>query len=437
MVFLIKNRYALSFLFARVISPCNLNTYKNRSAKRNPKVKTRETFKVRNRGENNMKQPFVIAAILTPLLLVGCGGSPQKEENTSASATSASSDQPNNKYLNIYNWSDYVDPQTVEDFSKQHQVTIRYDYYDSNETLEAKVLTGKSGYDIVTPTIGFIGRQIKAGAYQKLDKSKIPNYKNISPALLEKMATVDIGNEYAVPYFWGVNTIGINIDKVKQALGTDKLPDNEWDLIFNPQYAEKLKTCGISILDSQYEVVPIALNYIGKDPMSNNRQDLDAAFDMMKKVRPYIKRFSSSGYIDDMARGDLCVVLGYGGDMHIAKRRAEEAKSNVALQVLAPKSGMGIWLDSLILPKDAQNIDMAYEYINNTLDPKVAAKNGNFVSFAPGSDAAKSYMNSDFVSDPSIFPTDEVLAKSFMLIQKDPDTVKYSVRKWQELKTAK
>jgi putative spermidine/putrescine transport system substrate-binding protein/putrescine transport system substrate-binding protein len=251
------------------------------------------------------------------------------------------------------------------------------------------------------------------------------------------MATVDKGNAYAVPYFWGANTIGINIDKVKQALGSDKLPDNEWDLIFNPEYAKKLQNCGISILDSQYEVVPIAMHYAGKDPMSNNRADLDAAFNTLKKVRPFIKRFSSSGYIDDMARGDLCVVLGYGGDMHIAKRRAQEAKNGINLRVLAPKNGMGIWLDSLVIPKGAQNIEMAYAYINNTLDPKVAAANGDFVSFAPGSDAAKQYMKPEFVNDPSIFPTGEILSKSFMLVQKDPDTVKYSVRKWQELKTAK
>ncbi len=386
-----------------------------------------------------MRHQRMMAAAIMALFLAACGG--DKSAAEVASDANAKVEDAikagGGGYLNIYNWSDYVDPQTVADFGKAQNITIRYDYYDSNEALEGKVLTGKSGYDIVAPTIGFVGRQIQAGAYQKIDKSKIPNYNLISPLLLEKMAVADPGNQYAVPFFWGMNTVGINVDKVKAALGTDKLPDNEWELVFNPEYAKKLQSCGISILDSQYEVLPIALNYLGKNPQSNSKEDLSAAVEMMKQVRPYIKRFSSSGYIDDMARGDLCVTLGYGGDIHIAKRRAQEAKNGVQLKVFAPTSGVGLWVDSFMLPVDAKNLDSAYAYINNALDPKVAAKNGDFVSYAPSSLPAKALMNPDFVNEPSIFPTDAVLKNSFMLLQKDPETVKYSVRLWQQLKSGK
>ena len=386
-----------------------------------------------------MRHQRMMAAAIMALFLAACGG--DKSAAEVASDANAKVEDAikagGGGYLNIYNWSDYVDPQTVADFGKAQNITIRYDYYDSNEALEGKVLTGKSGYDIVAPTIGFVGRQIQAGAYQKIDKSKIPNYNLISPLLLEKMAVADPGNQYAVPFFWGMNTVGINVDKVKAALGTDKLPDNEWELVFNPEYAKKLQSCGISILDSQYEVLPIALNYLGKNPQSNSKEDLSAAVEMMKQVRPYIKRFSSSGYIDDMARGDLCVTLGYGGDIHIAKRRAQEAKNGVQLKVFAPTSGVGLWVDSFMLPVDAKNLDSAYAYINNALDPKVAAKNGDFVSYAPSSLPAKALMNPEFVNEPSIFPTDAVLKNSFMLLQKDPETVKYSVRLWQQLKSGK
>ncbi|MBP6117279.1 MAG: polyamine ABC transporter substrate-binding protein [Neisseriaceae bacterium] len=387
-----------------------------------------------------MQKNVMMTAVLS-LFLAACGG----ESKPAASAdTDNANAQPeanaqggSGGYLNIYNWSDYVDPQTVADFGKARNITIRYDYYDSNEALEGKVLTGKSGYDIVAPTIGFVGRQIQAGAYQKLDKSKIPNYNLISPVLLEKMAVADPGNQYAVPFFWGMNTVGINVDKVKAALGDLPMPENEWDLVFNPDYAQKLQSCGISILDSQYEVLPIALNHLGKDPQSNNKDDLKAAVDLIGKVRPYIKRFSSSGYIDDMARGDLCLTLGYGGDIHIAQRRAEEAKNGVKLKVFAPKAGVGLWVDSFMLPVDAKNLDNAYAYINDALDPKVAAKNGDFVSYAPSSLPAKDLMKPEFVNEPSIFPTDDVLKNSFMLLQKDPETVKYSVRLWQQLKSGK
>lgn len=374
-----------------------------------------------------------MAAAVFGLVLTACGGGSQTTAEPEASQVQHTvSDK-----LNIYNWSDYVDPQTLSDFEKDTRLNIRYDYYDSNEALEAKLLTGKSGYDLVVPSVANVGRQIKAGAYQKIDKSLIPNYANIDASLLAMMAEVDPGNEYAVPYFWGINTLAINTQQVKKALGTDKLPENEWDLVFNPAYTRKLKSCGISYFDSAIEQIPLALHYLGKDPNSENPEDIKAAVDMMKTVRPDIKRFTSSGYIDDMATGNLCVAIGYGGDLNIAKTRARESANGVDIKVLVPTTGVGVWVDSLMIPRDAQNVANAHKYINHTLDPKVAAQNGSFVTYAPASLPARELMDAKYTSDASIFPTKELMQKSFIVSPKSSDVSRLSVRLWQSLKAGK
>ena len=384
-----------------------------------------------------MKKTLLVSA-LAGLFVAACGGSggqqAQQAADSGASAAAQQAAPAATGNLNIYNWSDYVDPATVAEFEKTNNIKVRYDYYDSNETLEAKVLTGKSGYDLVAPSIANVGRQIQAGAYQEIDKSLISNYNNIDPELLKMMDQVDPGNKYAVPYFWGINTLAINKDQVAKALGSDALPANEWDLVFNPEYTAKLKSCGISFLDSPTEQIQLALNYIGKNPNSENGADLKAAVDMMKKVRPDVKRFSSSGYIDDMAAGNLCVAVGYGGDLNIAKNRAKEAKNNVNIEVLTPATGVGIWIDSFMIPKDAQNVANAHKYISYTLDPNVAAKNGDFVTYAPASLPARKLMDKAYADDHSIFPSDAVKAKSFVVLPKSPDAVKLSVRLWQGLK---
>ncbi|WP_250313659.1 polyamine ABC transporter substrate-binding protein [Neisseria sp. Marseille-Q6792] len=376
---------------------------------------------------------ILMAAAVFGLVLTACGGGSQTTAEPEASQVQHTvSDK-----LNIYNWSDYVDPQTLSDFEKDAHLNIRYDYYDSNEALEAKLLTGKSGYDLVVPSVANVGRQIKAGAYRKIDKSLIPNYANIDASLLAMMAEVDPGNEYAVPYFWGINTLAINTQQVKKALGTDKLPENEWDLVFNPAYTRKLKSCGISYFDSAIEQIPLALHYLGRDPNSENPEDIKAAVDMMKTVRPDIKRFTSSGYIDDMATGNLCVAIGYGGDLNIAKTRARESANGVDIKVLVPTTGVGVWVDSLMIPRDAQNVANAHKYINHTLDPKVAAQNGSFVTYAPASLPARELMDAKYTSDASIFPTKELMQKSFIVSPKSSDVSRLSVRLWQSLKAGK
>lgn len=369
----------------------------------------------------------LFASLLACLMLAACGGA-ERSNGTSVA--------PSDK-LNIFNWSDYVDPDTVVAFAKSRHINIRYDYYDSNESLEAKILTGKSGYDLVAPSIVNVGRQIKAGAYREIDKQQIPNYRNINPDLLAMMNKVDPGNKYAVPYFWGINTLAINKNMVAKALGSDKLPENEWDLVFNPEYTRKLKSCGISYFDSAIEQIPLALNYLGKDPNSEDTEDIKAAVALMKKVRPDIKRFTSSGYIDDMAAGNLCVAIGYGGDLNIAKNRAAEAKNGVDIQVLVPRNGVGIWVDSFMIPRDAENVGNALAYINYTLEPEVAAKNGSYVTYAPASQPARKLMDAKYADDASIFPSKEIMEKSFIVSPKSSVASKLSVRLWQGLKAGR
>ena len=372
-----------------------------------------------------------LLAVALTLVLGACGGS--DETPASAASDTASRSGRATGELNLFMWSDYADPATVEAFGKDNKINVSQAFYDSNEALEAKVLTGKSGFDLVIPSLSNAGRQIQAGAYQEIDKSQIPNYNNIDPELLKLMAQIDTGNKYAVPYFWGINTLAINTQMVAKALGTDKLPENEWDLVFNPEYTKKLKHCGISFFDSPTEQFPLALKYIGKDPNSTDKTDLAAAAAAMKKVRADVRQFSSSAYINNLAQDELCVAIGYGGDLNIAKRRAAEA-GNANIRVLVPKTGVGIWVDSFMIPKDAKNIANAHKYINYTLNPKTAAQNADFVTYAPASLPARELMDKTLANDPSVFPDEATKANSYVVRPKPPETVKLQTQLWLALK---
>lgn len=378
----------------------------------------------------------LLASMLAALFLGACSGSDNQDQSAAVASESAQKNNAATSQLNLYVWSDYVDPDTITEFEKNNSVEVTQAFYDSNEVLEAKVLTGKSGFDLVAPSIANVGRQIKAGAYQEIDKSQIPNYNNIDPELLKLMAQVDAGNKYAVPYFWGINTLAINKKLVAKALGTDQLPANEWDLVFNPEYTGKLKHCGISFFDSPTEQFPLVLKYIGKDPNSNDKADLEAAAETMRKVRHDVRLFSSSGYINNLAQGNLCVAIGYGGDLNIAKRRAAEIGNN-DIQVLTPKTGVGIWIDSFMIPKDAKNVANAHKYINYTLDPEVAAKNGAAVTFAPASLPAREKMDKKLVETRSIFPTAQDMADGFVMPQMSDEAKKQTTALWQKLKMSK
>lgn len=378
-------------------------------------------------------------ASLILCILAACSNHNQNdtEPTQNTASTTATHELPTTKTLKIYNWSDYVDPATISEFEKKYAVKITYNYYDSDETLESKILTGQTGYDLVGPSNAFLGRQIKAGAYQKLDKSQIPNWKNINPRLLDLLQDVDPGNQYAIPNYWGMNTFAINTDKVKTALGNTPMPDNTWDLVFNPAYTAKLKSCGISYMDSPIEMLPLALHYTGKNPNSQNKDDIDFAANVIKANHANILRYSSSGYIDDLARGDVCLAVGFGGDLNIAKRRRAESTGKHDISVMVPKEGVSLWIDTLAIPKDAVNVKNAYRYLNWVLTPEIAAQNADFVTYAPSSLPAKELIKKQYRTDPSIFPSDDVLAKSYLVLPTKTELLKYELRLWQNIKAGK
>jgi putrescine transport system substrate-binding protein len=330
------------------------------------------------------------------------------------------------KVLNIYNWSDYIADDTIKNFEKETGIKVRYDNYDNNEILHAKLVAGKTGYDIVVPSAHFAKTQIEGGLFQKLDRAQLPNWKNLDPALLEQMAGVDPGNQYLVDWLWGYVTVGINAGKVKAALGATPLPANPWDLIFKPEYASKLKGCGINLLDSASEVLPVAMIYAGKPPYSRNAADYNAARDVLMKARPNVTRFSSSGYINELADGALCVVMGYSGDINIARQRAIDSKSGQDIQALVPPTGATLFFDSMAIPKDAPHPRNAHLFINYILRPEVHASLTNKVFYANPNAASKKFVKKEVAENPTIF-----LSAADMKKMTAPDAVPQDIRRVQ------
>ncbi|HTJ07694.1 MAG TPA: polyamine ABC transporter substrate-binding protein [Caldimonas sp.] len=330
------------------------------------------------------------------------------------------------KVLNVYNWSDYIADDTLKNFEKETGIKVNYDNYDSNEVLMAKLVAGNSGYDIVVPSSHFAKLQIQGGLLQKLDRSKLTNWGNLDPTLLKSLETVDPGNQYLVDWLWGFVTVGINKDKVKAALGNLPMPDNAWSLIFDPKYASKLKSCGVNFLDSASEVLPVALMYVGKPAYSSNAADYDAAAKMLASVRPYVTRFSSSGYINDLAGGSLCAVMGYSGDINIARARALEAnpKQPPAIEALIPKGGATLFFDTMAIPKDAKNVENAHLFINYILRPEVAASLTNKVFYANPNRASLKFVKKDVAENKTIFLSDA--DKSHMTA---PDAVPQAIQR--------
>ena len=336
------------------------------------------------------------------------------------------------KVLNVYNWSDYIADDTIKNFEKETGIKVNYDNYDSNETLMAKLMAGNTGYDIVVPGAHFAKTQIEAGLLQKLDRSKLTNWSNLDPALLKQLAAVDPGNQYLVDWMWGYVTVGINTPKVKAALAAAPnplpMPENAWSLIFDPKYAAKLKGCGVNFLDSASEVLPVAMLYVGKPPYSTNAADYDAAAAMLKTVRPYVTRFSSSGYINDLAGGSLCAVMGYSGDINIARARALQAnpKQPAAIEALVPTGGATLFFDSMAIPKDAKNVANAHLFINYILRPEVAASLTNKVFYANPNQASLKFVKKDVAENKTIFLPADALARMTA-----PDAVPQPIRRVQ------
>ena len=332
------------------------------------------------------------------------------------------------KVLNIYNWSDYIADDTIKNFEKETGIKVRYDNYDNNEILHAKLVAGKTGYDIVVPGSHFAKTQIEGGLLQKLDRSKLTNWANLDKGLLAQLAKVDPGNEYLVDWLWGYVTLGINVDKVKKALGGTPLPDNAWSLLFDPQYVSKLKSCGVSVLDSASEVVPAALLYAGKPAYSKNSDDYAEAAKLLKAIRPFVTRFSSSGYIEEMASGSTCLVMGFSGDINIAKDRAAKAKSKtpVVIEALVPKTGATLFFDTMAIPKDAKNVENAHLFINYIMRPEVHASLTNKVFYANPNAASLKFVKKEVADNKSIF-LDAAATKTMIA----PDALPQAVRKVQ------
>ena len=344
--------------------------------------------------------------------------------------------QANDKVLRVYNWSDYIAPDTVKKFEDETGIQVTYDVFDSNETLEARLLAGKSGYDIVVPANSFLAKQIKAGVYQPLDKSKLSNWKNLNPVLLKNASASDPENAHAFPYMWGSIGIGFNPDKVKEVLGKNA-PTNSWDLLFKPENAEKLKACGISFLDSPTEMLPIALHYLGLPTDSQKKADLKQAEDLFLKIRPSIGYFHSSKYISDLANGNICVAVGYSGDIQQAKSRAAEAGGKVKVAYDIPKEGAGSFFDMVAIPKDAENVDAAYKFMNYLLKPEVMASITNSVRFPNGNEKATALVDKDITNDPGIYPPADVQAKLYAIADLPAATQREMTRSWTKIKSGK
>ncbi len=314
-----------------------------------------------------------------------------------------SSSDHDERVLNVYNWSDYIGEDTVAEFEKATGITVHYSTFDANETLHAKLLATHSGYDIVVPSSHWAALQIKAGLLQKLDKSKIPNLAQLDPAIMKNLASVDPGNQYIAPWLWGITTVGINVEQVKKALGDLPMPDNAWDLLFAPRYADRLKACGLSLLDSGDEIFPAALMYLGKPPYSTDPADYQEAERLLMRMRADVTLFSSSGYINDLAAGSLCAVMGWNGDIGIAARRAEEAGNGQHIEILLPSTGAVLLFDTMAIPKDAPHPEAAYQWINFIYQPKIQAEIVNKVSYANPLPAARELIEPSIRDNRAVF----------------------------------
>ncbi|PPU91673.1 polyamine ABC transporter substrate-binding protein [Xanthomonas albilineans] len=355
----------------------------------------------------------------------GFGGSEGREPGADAA-----------KVLNVYNYSDYIAESTIPDFEKKTGIQVTYDVFDSDEMVEAKLLAGGSGYDVVVPTLNFFGRQIQAGLFLPLDKRKIPNLANLDPQIMQRIAQQDPGNTYGVPYMIGTTGIGYNVDKVKAAFGSTDVA-NSWDLVFKPGNLARLKDCGVTLLDTPADLIPIALHYLGEDPHTTDAAKIEQAAALLKRIRPYVQNFHSSQYVTSLANGSTCLVVGWSGDIIQARDRAEEAKNGVHLAYSIPKEGAPQWFDMLAIPKDAKHPQNAYAFINDLLTPEVAAANTNVIHYANPVPKATPLVNPAIRNDPTIYPPPAVAAKMFTYAINPPEVDKLYTRLWTQIKTGR
>ena len=337
--------------------------------------------------------------------------------------------------VHIYNWSDYIGENTLADFEAKTGIKPIYDVFDSNETLEGKLLAGRTGYDVVVPSNHFLGKQIKAGAFQPLDRSKLTNWDNLDPALLKQLESNDPGNQYAVPYLWGTNGIGYNVAKVKELLGVEEI--DSWAVLFEPENIKKLSQCGVAFLDSGDEMIPAMLNYLGLDPNSTNPDDYAKAEAKLLEVRPYVTYFHSSKYIGDLANGNICIAAGFSGDILQAADRAEEAGKGIEIAYAIPKEGANLWFDMLSIPVDAVNVEQAHAFINFLLEPEVIAGVSDYVGYANPNTKAAEFMDEDVYNDPSVYPAQAVLDKLYISTELPVSVLRLMTRSWIKVKSGR
>src|SRR5271155_3232980 len=366
---------------------------------------------------------FALGLVFT---LSACGGGKPATEKAASSAGGE-------KVLNLYIWSDYLAPNTLSDFEKQTGIKVHAAYFDTNETLETRLLAGNSGFDIVVPTASYFERQIKAGVYLTLDKSKLPNLKNMDPLLMSKVALHDPGNAHGVIYTWGTNGIGYNEKMVREVM--PDAPLDSWRLVFDPAVASKIAKCGISVLDSPAEMMRAVLSYLGRDPNSQKAEDLAVAEATLLKIRPYIRNINSSEYIEALANGDLCVAVGYNGDVLQARDRARDANKGIDVKYVVPKEGSILWFDMLAIPKDAPNPDSAYAFMNYMMDPKVIADVSNFKRYADANAASQPYVLDSVKDDPAIYPPPQLREKLALQLADSPEQTRVITRMWEKFKT--
>lgn len=362
-----------------------------------------------------MKKFGVVVLAVTGLALAACG------------------DNAEEKVVNVYNWSDYIDEEILTEFTAETGIKVVYDVFDSNDVLETKLLAGSSGYDVVVPTGTFLGRQIQAGVFQKLDREKLTNWKHLWDMVLDRAVKWDPGNQYAVNYMWGTTGIGYNVKMIE-----DRMPDapvNSWDMVFNPEVAAKFADCGIFMLDAGDEMIPAALNYIGEDPDSHDPKVIAKAEAVLMAVRPYIRKFHSSESIDGLANGDVCLAVGWSGDVLQARDRAAEANNGVKINYVAPDEGAQMWFDMMAIPADAPHQNNAHIFINYLMRPEVMAKASNYVYYANGNKASQEFLDKEVIEDPAIYPTPAAMKTLYITTPHAEESQRAITRLWTRVKS--
>lgn len=338
--------------------------------------------------------------------------------------------------VRVYNWSDYINPAVLDAFTRETGIKVVYDTFDQMETVETKLVTGKSGYDLVVVTASFLPRHIPLKLYTPLDRAKLPNLTHLWPDVVNRLAKYDPGNRHAVNYMWGTTGLGYNLKKVREKLGPDANVDS-WSILFDPAKVSKLASCGVHVLDATEEMFPAALRYLGLDPDSKKEADLRKAADLLAKIKPHIQKFHSSEYITALANGDICLAVGYSGDVLQAKKRAAEAKNGVEIGYAIPQEGALMWFDSFVIPADAANKEAAYKLIDFLNRPEVAASNASFIQYASPNLSAQKHLPPDILANPGIYPTPAVLARLYTITPYDEKTQRAVNRLWTRVKTGR